>query len=713
MATITANNSITVAAGNTLTFCEGGIGQAILDGNIYTLGMSDVFLGPFASAETIQVLVTSGPINYYTTSAPAAGANMTPVFVDPLTGYTTPASGAVFVPATRDYLGLEVAISACRVVGGGTVLCDSADYDLTQGGTNSTPVRSYSNIVIKGVPPRFITGNIPDSGSGLQRAGGTWFVGNGLFHGLAINDTDYVSSPYLANGATNLEAQAAFTAAAAQGSNVLDIGFDNCLDGIHVGGTFGAGSTYSRFRVTAINCQGWGAWFENNLHNDYEQITALANIKGQVRFRSSSSNAVLQTANCRVGELICTRPSGSMTSRGVVISCANGTIGGLAHSGILQSNAFSPGVVQVAATMTNGSPNVGVPNGSIFIPNVSWVAFTSTANGFEVNRCYCVLSVVGNVVTLGLEPFGAAINATDANAITLQSNGMPLLELTVDDATPANAPSLGTVASLDLEAGGTVKMVMVKSTTAQIIAPAIQPAGSIQDIVFRRAGPFWMVTANANNTDIDTLSPYVAVIDSARGTSSVGALPVFLCYASPQSRFLNLAGGVLSPSGATLQNKSPGNSDWTYPGVPIGQKTVSMGNTALTINSGTGGGRAVFTGASAGAWTLIDPLGNAALFGFSQEIHNASSQYLTLNIQNAKVFNGQAGLTQLIVGPGQSFIGGVSATGGNNAWSGSVTMAPVQLLPNAANDAAAAALAPSVPVGGLYRNGSALMVRVA
>ena len=120
MAKITANNSITIAAGSTITFCEGGIGQAILDGNIYTLGMSDVFLGPFASAETIQVLVTAGPINYYTVSAPAAGANMTPVFVDPLTGYTTPASGAVFVPPTQDYLGIMIAHSAAVAVGGGT-----------------------------------------------------------------------------------------------------------------------------------------------------------------------------------------------------------------------------------------------------------------------------------------------------------------------------------------------------------------------------------------------------------------------------------------------------------------------------------------------------------------------------------------------------------------------------------------------------------------
>lgn len=40
-------------------------------------------------------------------------------------------------------------------------------------------------------------------------------------------------------------------------------------------------------------------------------------------------------------------------------------------------------------------------------------------------------------------------------------------------------------------------------------------------------------------------------------------------------------------------------------------------------------------------------------------------------------------------------------------------LADTALLQDAANDAAAAALSPAVPVKGLYRNGSVLMIRVA
>ena len=151
MAKITANNSITVAAGSTITFCEGGIGQAILDGNIYTLGMSDVFLGPFASTETIQVLVTSGTIYYYTTAATGAAANMTPVFVDPLTGVTTPNASAVAIPEPylpgpgrlRDYLPKTAAMfKRVRAGGRGLVLING---DSTVNGFGSTLATANSS----------------------------------------------------------------------------------------------------------------------------------------------------------------------------------------------------------------------------------------------------------------------------------------------------------------------------------------------------------------------------------------------------------------------------------------------------------------------------------------------------------------------------------------------------------------------------------------
>jgi len=90
MATINVNTSITLPAGSTLTFTEGGSGQAIVAGNIYTIGLSDVFLGPFAAAQIITVLLFNGPISYYTQPQPVANANRVPVVVDPLSREPVP-----------------------------------------------------------------------------------------------------------------------------------------------------------------------------------------------------------------------------------------------------------------------------------------------------------------------------------------------------------------------------------------------------------------------------------------------------------------------------------------------------------------------------------------------------------------------------------------------------------------------------------------------
>jgi Polysaccharide deacetylase len=65
MATITTNTTITVPAGALLLFKAGGIARAIDDaGNVYQIGLNDMTMGPYAKAQTVEVLVTSGSIEY-------------------------------------------------------------------------------------------------------------------------------------------------------------------------------------------------------------------------------------------------------------------------------------------------------------------------------------------------------------------------------------------------------------------------------------------------------------------------------------------------------------------------------------------------------------------------------------------------------------------------------------------------------------------------
>jgi hypothetical protein len=54
-----------VPAGALLLFKAGGIARAIDDaGNVYQIGLNDMIMGPYAKAQTVEVLVTSGSIEY-------------------------------------------------------------------------------------------------------------------------------------------------------------------------------------------------------------------------------------------------------------------------------------------------------------------------------------------------------------------------------------------------------------------------------------------------------------------------------------------------------------------------------------------------------------------------------------------------------------------------------------------------------------------------
>jgi hypothetical protein len=65
MSIISTNTTITVPAGALLLFKAGGIARAIDDaGNVYQIGLNDMIMGPYVKSQTVEVLVTSGSIEY-------------------------------------------------------------------------------------------------------------------------------------------------------------------------------------------------------------------------------------------------------------------------------------------------------------------------------------------------------------------------------------------------------------------------------------------------------------------------------------------------------------------------------------------------------------------------------------------------------------------------------------------------------------------------
>jgi lysophospholipase L1-like esterase len=82
MATITTNTTITLPAGQMLVFGLGGSATAIIDGNVYELGLGEKFFGPFTANESVQVVVRAGTITY---SIETDGTVSREVTIDPAT----------------------------------------------------------------------------------------------------------------------------------------------------------------------------------------------------------------------------------------------------------------------------------------------------------------------------------------------------------------------------------------------------------------------------------------------------------------------------------------------------------------------------------------------------------------------------------------------------------------------------------------------------
>lgn len=72
MASLTRSESFTLPARATAVFLIGGAGSVTVDGSTSALGNQDVRLGPFTTAKTVSVSVTSGTVRYRLETVQAA-----------------------------------------------------------------------------------------------------------------------------------------------------------------------------------------------------------------------------------------------------------------------------------------------------------------------------------------------------------------------------------------------------------------------------------------------------------------------------------------------------------------------------------------------------------------------------------------------------------------------------------------------------------------
>lgn len=498
-----------------------------------------------------------------------------------LASYALGKTSVFFVTAATD-AAIRAARSAAISAGGGVIYLPNANITL------SSPIPCDSGIHWIGVPPQLsFSTNIPDSVWTLT--GGSILTGNGTFSAFAGNNIDNASPP------------SPFAASAINDFKVESIGFNNFKHAIEIGAKYQIGCVYSQFKNLYItNGPDFGLYVQNFMHCIFEQIIEYNQYHAGY-FSCYNDSTVLATGNSYFNRLHAINVDA--LSRGWVFEAKSPD--GVAKSQLgdcaitqLQYNRYNGTTISQSATFVNTSTNVTVTDGTKFAVGLP-VTFTSSGNGFIANQIYVVLSVSGNVLTLGNSKNGSAIAANNNLGLTIISYGMPNVE--IQGINGGSSEILG-FNNLTLDIGGlsgaTVWLENAINSHIHLQTDGI-PANVNTAVCVRnsQASEIWSQTST--KIDMDANSSGVRFFggrDYCAEYSGVG-----LYNDSVRGTYGLTIGTFLSGNTFDVEARSP-NGPYLYPISPMGQK-VTYWDSSLTLTTGQAG-IVVFNGPSGQKFTL-------------------------------------------------------------------------------------------------------------
>ena len=402
------------------------------------------------------------------------------------------------VTGATDWTNINNAITTLNSATGGVIQLLAGNYYL------NAYLPLVNNVIIKGVGW---------SASGVASStliGGTILNGNGTFPAFYVVGTAGGSSSQatlgdLGSPQANL---AALFAGQTSGCGVQDMALQNFSFGIKAGALYNIGVVDSKFRnVLAISCTNWGFWFENFDDCDFYELKAQSNVNG-MRFAASGTtiynfgDSAIYRPNFYgnqsaagmpgIGFSLRTRGASSQLNDIHIFSCLGSS-----------SAAFTS---TQACTATASSTSLGVTDLSKFAVDMP-VVFTSTANGFTLNVCYFVLSVSGTTgagtITVGNQIGGTAIAATGATAFNIYTAGFHLFEATTDGASNGHVTTTSVSGNLDLEGGGTVRMVVAGGSGCSFECGNLTTGATITSIVGRSSLAVQFNCAGGSTISVD------------------------------------------------------------------------------------------------------------------------------------------------------------------------------------------------------------------
>jgi hypothetical protein len=607
-----------------------------------------------ATASTTPSTIPADTVLCNSTSSAAAA---TPC---PLYAVSPEAYGAKGDGTTNDTKAIQTAINAVATAGGGVVALRAVTYYVPDGLT-----------LAAGVHIRGLGCNYNGSPFGVY-ASGTRLLGNNTNPGISYLPRTYSAQP---------------TVNQALAESLNNVGVEAlCIDGMTYGLEFGSLFNSGLFYgsdiqdVAVMNASVWGVYCENcteftvdTLYNFFLKEGAV----GQMYFGASQRNYTNGNYSLRhlYGD-----GGNHAGQRGILFQ---------AHAGsqLNDVNVFDIQVTQIgytggetqAASMSSGSPNITVTNGSYFPVDMPVTFCTSAhgdANGFVCDQTYFVVSQSGNTIQVGPAQRDTAIIPTGSAVTNIVTYGWPAIEVSAYRA--ANDPYSSGIQSniqgmimegVDVEGVGTT-LVLAQQAHLSLALSYSGGAGT-QGTAFASelTARYMQGDYRSNNpivTDTDRFSDswYVIGAELPPSTSGVGApqyLPEGLFTDTTGSPALNIApaSGLPTLVNQTLQSASQGYNPATYPGVAMGQKTQAVTQSgSLTLGSADIGSL-VFATNDSKTVTLptLDgqaPLTNANTWaGTPYEIINGGTGLITIATASGQYFNRNSSVA----------VGGVSSIG--------------------------------------------------
>lgn len=516
--------------------------------------------------------------------------------------------------------------------------------------TLTSPLLVVAGVVYQGSPPVLQPTNTatPAYLGDMEPSfvGGTRLVGNGTFAAFEANSTD-LGSPASPIGATQIS-----------NAGIRGFAIDNFTYGVHVGAKNTMGAVWGVFEDLYITrCSQWGVKLVNFQHCRISNIKTWTCQSGQF-YGNDLAASIMMCGNSTLDELFNMVPRDGRDQRlcrGIVFDAGTGD--GILNElmvGRIQVNQFKGSQLSVAATFTNGSANIGVPDGTKFAVNMP-VVLTGSGNGFNANTTYLVASVVGNVITLKPDVTASAIVASGAMGLTLTSWGFPNLEITRQSGTASVKNSKWQ--HIDIEGAATAGC-YIDGAGQVDISFAEHPSARDHDLVLRKSAFVRVVSMNALKSDFDGDGASAQVSGQRERIIGNEGTGIWL-DSTNGSRGISLTGY----SGGAEVTTGDG-------GVWVGRFGEASHPAGFSGNLDPGWlGHATWVIDANRAMTIIDP--SAGRLGDWHQVNNTGVNTVTVTTQNgvSPTFNRIAGLQSISV-PTKSWAKFVCVAGddGNPFW---------------------------------------------